>query len=253
MNRIKTLAPYCLAAALTPMLAAPAAAEQYWIDNSFSFLYGGNYKMVPAGRDSEARTLTIEHASGHSWGKLFMFIDRIQETDGDYRETYGEVSPTVYLKQFDTGLVKSINAAFMYEFGSSTTKAPNPDKFSQDNYLAGVSLSLNIPGMDFFDAGIYHAWNNNNYGRYEDDQLTLSYGWHHGNWIIDGFLDFTPSKGSGYSETELNFTPQISYDIAPHLNMKGKLKVGVEYAYWKNKFGADTTQNNVSLLVKWHL
>lgn len=258
MKRLKTLAPYCLAAALTPMLATPVAAEQYWSDNSFSFLYGGNYKMIPDGKTSEARVMTVEHASGHNWGKLFMFIDRIQETNGDYRETYGEISPTIYLKQFENSFVKSINAAFMYEFGSSTTQpAIGGPKFSQDNYLAGLSLSLNIPSMDFLDVGIYHAWDNNTFGRSEDDQLTIAGAWHYGNFIIDGFMDFTPSKGSGQNnkETELNFTPQITYDVAPHLNIKGKLKLGVEYAYWKNKFGNEkkVTQNNVSLLVKWHL
>lgn len=252
MNHFSKFFLCCIATLLLP---ATVLAEQYWADNSLSFLYGGDYKNVPTDKTSHARTFTIEHASGHSWGKLFMFVDRIQDTQGDYRETYGELAPTIYLKQFDDSFVKSINAAFMYEFGSSTTKAPNAGSFSQDNYLAGVSLSLNIPGMDFFDAGIYHAWNNNTFERNEDDQLTIAYGWHKGNFIIDGFLDFTPSKGNGYNETELNFTPQISYDIAPQLGIKGKLKVGVEYSYWKNKFGLPNkeTQNNVSLLVKWHL
>lgn len=251
MRFIYKLVPLLLGLALLPN---SATAEQYWSDNSFSFLYGADYKQVPAGRSSTARVMTFEHASGHNWGKLFMFVDRIQEVDGDYRETYGELSPTIYLKQFENGWVKSINAAFMYEFGSSTTR-PTMGTFSQDNYLAGISLSLNIPGMDFFDAGIYHAWDNNTFGRSEDEQLTLAGAWHYGNFIVDGFLDFTPSKGSKHKETELNFTPQITYDVAPALGIKGKLKLGVEYSYWKNKFGSadKTTQNNVSLLVKWHL
>lgn len=240
----------------TTLLAAHATqAEQYWADNSFSFLYGSHYKNIPAGQSSHARVMTLEHASGHSWGGLFMFVDRIQEVDGDYRETYGELSPTVYLKQFEQGWVRSINAAFMYEFSSSTTQGANAGKFSQDNYLAGLSLSLNIPSFTFFNVGLYHAWDNNIFGRSEDQQLTLSGAWQHGNFTIDGFLDFTPSKGAGRKETELNFTPQLTYNIAPHLGWPGKLKVGIEYNYWKNKFGSadKVTQNNASLLIKWHL
>lgn len=233
-------------------LSINAHAEQYWADNSLSLLYGGNYKMISADEDSEARTMTLEHVSGHSWGGVFLFIDRIQTVDDSYRETYGELSPSFFLKKFDNGFIKSVNAEFTYEFGSSTTDPSST--FSQDNYLAGVGLDFNIPGMDFFKATVYHAWDNNTFGRAEDDQLTLSYGWHYGQVYIDGFLDFTPSKGS-QKETELNFTPQITYDFGPMLGLKNKVKVGVEYAYWKNKFGdgLKETQNNVSLLVKWHL
>lgn len=232
-------------------LSLSAHAEQYWSDNSLSLLYGGNYKMIPAAKDSEARVMTLEHVSGHSWGGVFLFVDRIQTVDDSYRETYGELSPSFFLKKFDNGFIKSVNAEFTYEFGSSTTDPSST--FSQDNYLAGVGLDFNIPGMDFFKATIYHAWDRNTFGRGEDEQLTLSYGWHHGQVTVDGFLDFTPSKGSNHKETELNFTPQITYDFGPMLGLKNKVKVGVEYAYWKNKFGADVTQNNVSLIVKWHL
>lgn len=227
-----------------------AQAEQFWSDNSLSLLYGGNYKMIPFGEDSEARTMTLEHASGHSWGGVFLFVDRIQTVDDSYRETYGELSPSFFLKKFEGGFIKSVNAEFTYELGSSTS-------MHQDNYLAGVGVDFNIPGMDFFKATVYHAWDNYNLngteGRSEDDQLTLSYGWHKGQFNIDGFLDFTPSKGSNHKQTELNFTPQITYDFGPMLGLKNKVKVGVEYAYWKNKFGNDDTQNNFSLLLKWHL
>lgn len=234
-------------------LPLSAHAEQYWSDNSLSLLYGGNYKMIPAAKDSEARVMTLEHVSGHSWGGVFLFVDRIQTVDDSYRETYGELSPSFFLKKFDNGFIKSVNAEFTYEFGSSTTDPSST--FSQDNYLAGVGLDFNIPGMDFFKATIYHAWDRNTFGRGEDEQLTLSYGWHHGQFTVDGFLDFTPRKGSNHKESELNFTPQLTYDFGPMLGLKNKVKVGVEYAYWKNKFGdgLKETQNNVSLLVKWHL
>lgn len=237
--------------ALSLMATMPTQAEQFWSSNSLSLLYGTGYQRIPAGQKSDARVMTLEHVSGHNWGGVFLFIDRIAETDGDYRETYGELSPSVYLKQFDGGVIKSINAEFTYEFGSSITTGVGG--FAQDNYLAGLGVGFNVPGMDFFKATLYHAWNNNSFSRNEDDQLTLSYGWHYDNINIDGFLDFTPSKGAGRSETELNFTPQITYNLGPALGLKNKVKIGVEYAYWKNKFGNTDTQNNVSLLFKWHL
>lgn len=242
------------ASSIALLLPLTAQAEQYWADNSISLLYGSDYKMIPAGQTSDAAVMTLEHVSGHSWGGVFLFIDRVQNGGSQYRETYSELSPTIYLKQFNDSIIKSINAEFTYEFGSSTT-GKRSDTFSQDNYLAGVGLSWNIPGMDFFKTTIYHAWNTNTIKgdkRQQDDQLTLSYGWHKGNVNVDGFLDYTPSQKTGV-ESELNFTPQITYNIGPALGLKSKLKVGVEYAYWQNKFASTTDQNNLSLLLKWHL
>ena len=203
--------------------------------------------MIPFGKDSEAGTMTLEHVSGHSWGGVFLFVDRIRTKADPYTETYGELSPSFFLKKFEHSVVKSVNAEFTYEFGASAG-------MNQDNYLAGIGLDFNVPGMDFFKATVYHAWDKSDaFGRGEDEQLTLSYGWHNGQVSIDGFLDFTPSKGSTHKSSELNFTPQLTYDFGPMLGLKNKVKVGVEYAYWKNKFGANDTQNNLSLLVKWHL
>lgn len=232
-------------------LPLAAGAEQFWSDNSLSLLYGNDYKMIPANQSSEAKIMTLEHASGHSWGGVFMFVDRVQSQNNSYRETYGEISPSFHLLTFNDSLIKSFNAEFTYEFGSSTT-GKGAGTFSQDNYLVGLGINWAIPGMDFFNTSVYHAFDNNTFGRDEDDQFTLSYGWHAGAWTIDGFLDFTPSKGDG-KKTELNFTPQITYDVGPLLGLKNKVKVGVEYAYWKNKFAADETENNFSLLLKWHL
>lgn len=239
---MKTSAFLALAALSLPF---GAQAEQLWSDNSLSALYGDGYKRIPVGQSSQAKTLTLEHASGHSWGGVFFFLDRIH-SQRDHKESYAELSPSFYLLKLAQGPIKSLNAELTYEFGS------NSSGFSQDNYLAGLGLSWNVAGMDFFKTTLYHAWNNNSFGQDEDDQLSLSYGWHQGNLYVDGFLDYTPSQ-SRNKESELNFTPQITYDLGPVLGLKNKVKLGVEYAYWHNKFANTEDQNNLSLLLKWHL
>ena len=238
------------------VLAMSAQAEQFWADNSFSLLYGEDYKMVPVGENTRATVMTLEHVSGHSWGGMFFFIDRVNSGEGAYDETYGEVSPTFSLAKFD-GFVKGVNAAFTYEFSSSTTStAPAPfNTFSQDNYLAGVGVDLAIPGMDYFSATVYRAQNNNTAGdSFYDSQLTLVYGWSHGNITLDGYMDYTPGvKGR---PDELSIAPQLTYNVGPMLGLKNKVKLGVEYSYWKNKFALQDDRNdqhNVSLLLKWHL
>src|SRR5690554_160668 len=162
---MKKILTFLLGVSLLPLTGH---AEQFWSDNSLSVLYGGNYKMIPYGKDSEAGTMTLEHVSGHSWGGVFLFVDRIRTKDDPYTETYGEFSPSFYLKKFDDSFVKSVNAEFTYEFGASAG-------MNQDNVLAGIGFDLDIPGMDFFKATVYHAWDqSDSFGRSQDDQLTRS-------------------------------------------------------------------------------
>ncbi|WP_420589407.1 hypothetical protein [Bacterioplanoides sp.] len=246
-----------LTAAVIAAASAGVSAEQFWADNSFSALYGNQYTMTPdnTSTDNELTTLTLEHVSGHSWGGVFFFVDRHVGED-EFRETYGEVSPKFTLTSFEDSIVKNINAAFTYEFGTSAKGGANA--FSQDNYLYGIGADLAIPGMDFASVTYYYAQRNNTFSSNDDDhQITLTYGWHAGNFNIDGFLDY--STGTSKHDSEMNFTPQLTYNLGPALGVKNKVKVGVEYSYWNNKFGqkgvedSKRDQNAVSLLLKVHL
>ena len=234
---------------LTAALVAPVQAEQYWADNSVSVLYGQDYKLVP---EEKLTTMTLEHASGHSWGGLFFFVDRhVGETGEDgvqFKETYGEFSPKFTVVKMD-GFVSAINAAFTYEFGSSSNSSGQ-----QDNYLYGVGADLNVPGMNYASATYFYA-NNDNVEN--DHQLTLTYGWNKGNFNIDGYIDY--STATEDLNAQFHFNPQITYNVGPALGISNKIKVGVEYSYWNNKFGLnfleddDKDQNAVSFIIKAHL
>lgn len=237
-----------LTAAIIAAASTGVSAEQFWADNSVSVLYGSDYKLSGPKDDNKLTTTTIEHVSGHSWGGLFLFVDRhVGESapgKAQFKETYGEFSPKFTLKSFEGGFVKNINAAFTYEFGSTSSG------FSQDNFLYGVGADLNIPGMNFASATVSYANNEN----IEDDyQLTLTYGWSHGNVNVDGYIDYSTKTDD--SEANLHFNPQITYDLAPMIGKAfGKVKVGIEYSYWGNKYGVkDADQNAISALLKVHL
>ena len=224
----KTLATLAAAATLT----LPVQAEQFWADNSVSVLYGSEYEFT----DETLTTLTLEHVSGHIWGSLFYFVDR--HKSGAYAETYGEFSPNFTLTKMD-GAVSNVNLAYTYEFSS----------FGFDNHLVGVGADFKVPGLDFFNATFYRAFNE---GGDDDNQVTLVYGYSNGNLIIDGFMDY--SFGADNAEDSMNLTPQITYNVGPALGLKNKVKVGIEYSYWVNQFGVDALdQSAVSLLIKAHL
>ncbi|MCD8520819.1 MAG: hypothetical protein LRY66_14170 [Saccharospirillaceae bacterium] len=236
-----------LAMAVIAAATGTAQAEQFWADNSVSALYGSDYKVDGPKFDdgNSLTTYTLEHVSGHSWGGLFYFMDRHVGDDG-FTATYSEFSPKVTLASFEGGLVKSVNAAFTLESSSG----------GFDNYLYGVGADLAIPGMNFASATVFYAVNDNSANDY---QLTLTYGWSAGAFNIDGYIDYSTqveADGNRFgSKANLHFNPQITYDLAPVIGKTfSKVKVGIEYSYWGNKYGIEgIDQNAVSALLKVHL
>ena len=234
-----------LTLAAASALSVSAQAEQFWADNSVSVLYGSDYEFNKA---VDTTTMTFEHLSGHSWGGLFFFMDR--HNGGDFSETYSEFSPTYNLAKMD-GFVSGVNAAFTYE--STTVNGGQ----NLDNFLFGLGADLKVPGLDFANATVFYADNNEKFGNSTDYQLTLVAGYSQGNFAIDGFMDYafgSSEDSTMFFQDSMNLTPQITYNVGPMLGLKSKLKVGVEYSYWTNQFGVDgNDQNAVSLLLKAHL
>ncbi|WP_372845031.1 DUF5020 family protein [Psychrobacter sp.] len=222
-----------------------AQAKVLFTDTSISALYGTDYELVP---QETLTTVTLEHASSHNWGGVFFFVDRHQgkeDTAGkEFKETYGELAPKLKLATYDNSFIKQVNLAGQYEFGS------NSNGFSQDNYLVGVGADLNIPipGMKYASASIYHAFNENTD---DDQQVTLTYGWEKNNFVVDGYVDY--SFNNDDAKNQLHINPQLKYNLQEVLGIDNRLEVGMEYSYWKNKYGVDgVDQNAASALVKFH-
>ncbi|NVK44195.1 MAG: DUF5020 family protein [Oceanospirillaceae bacterium] len=232
-----------LVAACSLPLATPAAAELYWSDFSLSYLHGTEYEVIAP--NGKMDTVTFEHASGHSWGDTFLFVDRLMPDNAD-SETYGEFSPRLSLSSLSghslsLGPLKDVLLSGTWEFGESF-----------DNYLYGLGFALNVPGFQYFNLNLYRAnndlWDN-------DDQLTLTWGFPFSlgtaDFLIDGFLDWSSASNSNASE--MNFTPQLKWNAGKHLGFQKPLYAGIEYSYWNNKFGIqDKVERNASLLLKWH-
>lgn len=240
-----------LALAGASLLSVSAQAEQFWADTSISLLYGSDYEFL---EDEDLTTVTLEHVSGHSWGGLFFFVDR--HAGAGFTETYGEVSPTFTLAKMD-GMVSAVNLAYTYEFDNLQTGDVDGSQFHQgfDNHLIGAGVDLKVSGMDFLSVNFYRAFNDKiaSGEDSDDNQITVAYGAHFGDITVDGFMDYAFGNENDAIEDSMNFTPQITYNLAPSLGMKNKLKVGVEYSYWTNQFGGDNDQNAISLLLKAHL
>jgi nucleoside-specific outer membrane channel protein Tsx len=63
-----------------------------------------------------------------------------------------------------------------------------------------------------------------------------------GLFSFEGFMNYIAAKGAnefgGATAPETNFDAQVMFDAGAAMGgSKGTLKVGIEYQYWKNKFG----------------
>ena len=242
MNIMKKLATSGLVLASALAVSTSVNAEQQWSDFSLSYLKGSQHKVI----EKDQEFVTVEHASGHNWGDTFLFVDRNKSNTGSI-STYGEFAPRLslgYLTDSDLsfGIVKDVLIASTWEMG---------DGFN--NYMLGLGVSLDLKGFNYFTANVYQV---NNDGDADSDQmltLTFAYPFKLGSadFLYDGFLDW--SSASDTSASEMNFTSQLKYNLGGAFNTKAPVYVGIEYAYWNNKFGIPgVDERAASLLLKWH-
>ncbi|WP_227672284.1 DUF5020 domain-containing protein [Psychrobacter urativorans] len=233
-----------------------ANAKTLFKDTSITLLHGGDFKLLPDDVDTLS-TMTLEHASTHTWGGVFFFVDRhqggkydVKNNDGEvidtkrYKETFGKFSPKFKIATFNDSFIKQVNLAGVYEFSSNSTG------FGQDNYWAGVGVDLDlpIPGMKYASATLYHSFNDQ---KPDDEKVTLTAAWERDNFLIDGYVDF--GFNSDELKNNIHFNPQIKYNLQEALGIDNRLEAGVEYSYWRNKFGVDgVDENAVMALAKYH-
>ena len=238
---------------------ALAADLLQWQDNSLTYLNGIDFKVDPP----KQQTVTFEHASGWSFGDLFIFVDGIKYNTeatngaGDGHTFYGEISPRLSLGKISGadlsfGPVKDVLLAATYEFGEDDV----------DSYLLGPAVDLNIPGFDYFQLNTYLRTTD---GRRDGDNVwQITPVWSYtipvgdSDLVIDGFMDWVVDNDDSY-HANLHFNPQIKYDLGKAMGYEAKhLYVGIEYDYWSDKYGIKdsqfftTDQNTVSALVKYH-
>lgn len=245
-----------LASALIALsVSAPASASLLWSDFNVSYLQGNDYLDPFTGTEYDSQVTTLEFASGHSWGSTFSFVDFLDNADGYDDETYGEVGinpslANVFGKPSEGSFIKDYFLAGQVEFQTGR------DGF--ENYLYGLGVNLNVPGASYFTVTLYHRNNDDlGIGKEDNEQLTLAWGFDKGNWRFDGFWDIRSETVNDFGDVEYayNLTPQLKYNIGKAwLGMdSGRLDLGIEYVYWKNKFGVDgQTEKNANLLIKWH-
>ena len=252
------LVPALLVAATSPF-AASAQLE-------FHFQYG---RLVNPFADSQHGTpiVTIQHAAQWRLGDTFFFLDYLDDgvDDGlNDRTFYGEWYPTLSLgklanRKVGVGRLRdfSVIAGFAVETDANVLK-----------YLPGVRASWDVPGFYFVNTDFMMAVDASD-GVAKDGAPSTGNGFVADvNWGAGFSTGSQALRFSGHAEystavdNELGeevrgwilAQPQLAWDLSKVAGGDGnKLFVGVEYQYWRNKLGADVTENVLQLLVIWAL
>ncbi|SFM26187.1 outer membrane protein OmpK [Halopseudomonas yangmingensis] len=255
-----TLSKAVLGGSLLLCSSLASASPLQWQNNSLTYLVGTDFQVDP----KTQQTVTFEHVSGWNFGDLFFFVDSIhynggRNARGDNSSWYGELSPRFSLgklsgQEISFGPVKDVLLAATWEFGRGDLH----------NYLLGPGFDLAVPGFDFVQLNTYYRRADTPDGGRGVWQVTPAWAWTQplgkSDLLIDGFIDWVVDNDSrsGY-HANFKFNPQVKYDLGKALDWSPKqLYVGVEYDYWKNKYGIKdssafkTDQSATNLIVKLH-
>ena len=267
MTRFDRLLPTAAALAVAAV-AAPAFAAD-WSDTSMGYRTGSKYAEPFNSSDIKKNILDLNHASGYKYGSNFFNVDLLLSDKNDpagagsangaaevyivYRNTleYGKLTG----KPMKMGPIKDIGAVLGFDANAKTDAGYNSKKRM---LVAGGTLMMDVPG--FLNIGLVALWESNapyntfsktSTPRYTYDthpMLTAA-------WAIplpgglpltfEGFANFIASKGKNEfgvnTAAETNVDMQVMYDLSSLVGGKNSFKLGVEYQYWKNKFGNDSS------------
>ncbi|GAB2181715.1 hypothetical protein DLREEDagrD3_19380 [Denitratisoma sp. agr-D3] len=244
-------------AALATCGVAAQAAD--WSDTSIGYRYGTNYGEPFRGNGITKSIVNLSHVSGYKYGSNFFNADLLMS---DAKDTNAQEVYVVYRHTLDIGKVRGQDIKFGPVRGFGLTAGFDFNTKTGDSYqskkhmlVAGPTLMMDVPG--FLNVSLLGLWESNapatHPQRYSYDphpMLNLVWGipFSVGSLPLsfEGFANFISSKGKnefgGSTAAETNIDMQVMYDASAHVGAsKNTFKVGVEYQYWKNKFGNDYT------------
>jgi len=270
MKKTLLRAPLMAAAATALSLAATGAQAANWSDTSIGYRTGTSFAEPFNANDIKKNIFNFNHVSGYNYGSNFFNVDFLMSDSKDpggrgstngaqeayvvYRHTLDMAKITGMKLSF--GPIKTINATVGFDWNAKTDAGYNSKKRM---LVAGPTFAINIPA-GFLNVGLYQLWESNapfntfsgvSTPRYHYDphpMLNLVWGIPLGKetgFSFEGFANFITSKGKnefgGDTAAETNIDMQIMYDASSFIGAKPKtFRVGIEYQYWKNKFGNDS-------------
>jgi hypothetical protein len=246
------------------MLAAsvPAVAAE-WSDTSLSWSTGNKFREPFNTRDISKNIFSLTHISGYKYGTNFFNADMLLSDNKDpstaggptgaqevyvvYRNTvdFSKVSG----KEYKFGIVKDIGGTFGFDFN---TKNDFGYASKKRMLVLGPTLMIDVPGV--LNVSLLALQESNaplgtaRYTYKTHPMLDVVWGIPLGSSLFsfEGYGDIIGSKGrdefGAATKTETHIDAKLMFDVGAAMSgPKGTFKVGLEYQYWKNKFGNDAS------------
>jgi nucleoside-specific outer membrane channel protein Tsx len=243
--------------ALVTLLATGGTAVHAadWSDNSLSLRYGTKFAEPFNEQDISKRIVNFSHVSGYKYGTNFLGVDFLLSDQKDPSSAGASSGAheayAVYRHTLDLGKISGANLAFGpvrglgltagFDFNAKTDAGYNSKKRM---LVAGPTLMFDVPG--FLNLSLlalresnapYNSFTNISTPRYTYKVAGFDFS-------FEGFANYIGNKGKdefGFdTKPETNVDMQIMYDMSPVFGApKNTFKLGLEYQYWRNKFGND--------------
>jgi hypothetical protein len=236
------------------------AAE--WSDTSIGWRYGTKFREPVDSDDIHKNILDFQHVSGYKYGVNFFNVDLLMSDSKDpaagnstagAQEAYIVYRNTVSLNKVTGGdykfpLVRDIGGTFGFDWNTKNDVGYSSKKRM---LVAGPTLMMDVPG--FLNVSVLVLGESNApigvNGRYyykTHPELDIVWGIPFGDspFSFQGYFDYIAAKGTnefgGATVPETHFDGAVMLDVGRVLGgPKNTFKVGLEYEYWKNKFGND--------------
>ncbi len=230
-----------LLAATLLVTAAAAGTAQNWSATNVQWLHGHGFELGP----ETLSILTFEHASTWPLGSNFFFFDITRPFAAGtaiYGEWYSRLSwHATGLRAESEGPLRDVSFTAALNAGNDFRA-----------YLAGVTLHFRVPGFSFLDLDLM---------AYDDrSDSTVTYivtpAWEVSVTIGKaslrwrGFVDFIGAEGERAAQVLAQ--PQLLLELGSLWGEATRLSVGIEYQYWRHKYGVEGVVESVpQLLLLW--
>lgn len=239
-----------LSAAFAGMQQANAAD---WSDTSIGYRYGTKFAEPFNSKDIAKSVVNLTHVSGYKYGTNYLNLDLLQSdnNDGNAQEAY-----LVYRHTLDIGKISGKDLSFGPVRGLGFTLGFDWNTKNDTGYaskkrmlVAGPTLMMDVPG--FLNISLLALSESNQpvgiasrYTYKTHGMLNLAWGIpiSTSGLSFEGYMNYIGAKGKnefgGDTSPETNIDAMLMYDLGTPLGMgKNTFRLGVEYQYWRNKFG----------------
>lgn len=250
------------------LMASGTGAAADWSDTSIGIRNGSKF-AEPFGRtDIGKNIVNLTHVSGYKYGSNFFNADLLlsDKKDPGSSAANAEGAQEVYIVYRHTLDLSKVTSG-TYKFGpvkgmgvtvGFDANVKNDAGYSSRKRMGvlGPTLMMDVPG--FLNVSLLQLWESNapcstfgpaptcvpRYSYKTHPMLTAAWGIPIGSSLFsyEGFINVIASKGNNEfgaaTARETNFDSQVMFDVGAALGgPKGTFKIGLEYQWWKNKFG----------------